>query len=1047
MRPPRPLFALSVALAALAAGGSGWALEPATSENPLLEGIEYRLVGPSRGGRSTTVTGVPGAAHTFYMGTTGGGVWKTQNAGATWENVTDEALGVGSVGAVAVAPSDVNVVYVGTGSGCPRGNISIGDGMYRSTDAGRTWTHLGLERAGLIPRVVVSPKDPDTLWVAVLGQIFGPSVERGVYRSTDGGATFEPVLQVSERTGAVDLAIDPTNPRILYAAMWTAERKPWTLIDGGEESGLYKSTDGGDSWTQLTAGLPDGAVGRIGVSVSAAAPDRVFALVTATEGRGGLFRSDDAGESFRRVSDDGELQTRGWYYSHVHASPTDPNVVWVSNAGFFKSIDGGENFTRVRTPHGDHHDLWINPTRPEIMVQANDGGGTVTLDGGKTWSTQNNQPTAEFYRVSVDTRYPYRLYGAQQDNSTISVPSRPLPSLTPTQQWFSVAGAESGHIAVHPENPDLVFAGNYLGRIDRFDRKTGHSRNMILYPQMQDGTAPRDLHYRFQWNAPILLSKHDPQVLYHASNYVHLSRDGGFTWRTSPIDLTRDDPEKQELPGGPIQFDHTGVEVYNTVFALAEGREPGTVWAGSDGGLVHLSRDWAETWSDVTPSDMPLDSTVNAIDASVHDPGRAYLAVHRYRMDDFEPYVWVTENYGRSWRQLAGGDTSPLQGHPVRVVREDPVDPDLLFAGTEFGMFWSQDRGRTWESFQLNLPRTPITDMTIHRGDLVVATQGRSFWVLDDLEHVRQVAGERRRPDRSRLFEPARTVRAHDGGRRSGSRAVIRFWLSDDAAEAADATLEIVGPGGETLRRFEAVGPKAEVKRPSHEVTWTMQVESGLNEVEWDLTAPGPKLVEGAVMSLSYTGGRPVAPGRFTVRLEAGGDRFEETLVVLKDPRLTDVRDEDLEQQARLMAQVAEGLTEIHAAIGELRTVRTQSRGLLESLDDAGLDEAAQDALEEQLEALVDRTTAAEETLIQTKNRASQDPINFPPKIDNQFAYLYTHLLGDYGAPTEGSRQRLRDLEEEVAPLLEQARAALAEPLDDLNRALAEAGLAGVRRF
>ena len=512
----------------------------------LLETLRFRSIGPSRGGRVTTVTGVPQQPFTFYMGATGGGVWRTDNAGQSWSNVSDGFIDVGSIGAVAVAPSDPNVVWVGTGSACPRGNVSIGGGVWRSNDAGRSWAHVGLDRAGSIGRVLVHPKNPDRVWVAALGQIFGTNDERGVYRTDDGGSTWQQVLSVSERTGAVELSLNPKNPRELYAAMWTAERKPWTMIDGSEEGGLFKSIDGGDSWKKLENGLPSGVVGRIGVAVSPSQPERVWALFTADEDRGGLFRSDDAGETWKRTSTSRELQTRGWYYSHVDADPQNPNVVWVSNVSLWKSIDGGAEFERVRTPHGDNHALWINPDNSRVMVQGNDGGANVTLDGGKSWSSLHNQPTAEFYRVSVDNQWPYRVYGAQQDNSTISVSSSPSAPFAPEQDWYDVAGAESGHIAVHPENPDLVYSGNYLGRIDRYHHDTGYSQNMILYPEMQDGKAPRDLSYRFQWNAPIMISMHDPEVVYHASNFIHRSSDRGETWSTVSPDLT---PQRRREAG------------------------------------------------------------------------------------------------------------------------------------------------------------------------------------------------------------------------------------------------------------------------------------------------------------------------------------------------------------------------------------------------------------------------------------------------------------------------------------------------------------------
>ncbi|MDX1673337.1 MAG: hypothetical protein R3314_00945, partial [Longimicrobiales bacterium] len=557
-RDPRPYAGRLVLLLTLLVPcpvGPAAAQEP-THDPALFDRLEYRMIGPYRGGRVTAVDGIPESPATFFMGSTGGGVWKTGDAGETWTNISDDSFAVASIGAVEVADADPSVVYVGTGSACIRGNISTGRGVYRSRDGGKSWTFIGLPEAGLIGKVVTDPRDPEVVFVAALGHPFGPNPERGVYRSRDGGESWERVLFVSDSTGAVDLAIDPVNPRNLYAAMWRVERKPWTLIDGAMEGGIYRSRDGGDRWEKLTDGLPqDQPIGRIGLSVSASRPDRVWALVTAEPG-GGVFRSDDGGDTWARTSEDRELRTRAWYYSHITADPTDPNTVWVENAGLYRSIDAGETFHRVRVPHGDVHDLWISPVDPSTMVVANDGGAQVTLNGGDSWSTMNNQPTAEMYRVEVDEQWPYRVYGAQQDNSTISVPSASVGALTPESEWYSVAGAESGHIAVHPEDPNTVYSGNYIGRIDRYDHRTGRSRNVILYPQMQDGVAPRDLKYRFQWNAPIEISPHDTDVVYHASNYVHRTTDGGMTWETLSGDLTTDQEWQQELPGGPLQHDH-----------------------------------------------------------------------------------------------------------------------------------------------------------------------------------------------------------------------------------------------------------------------------------------------------------------------------------------------------------------------------------------------------------------------------------------------------------------------------------------------------------
>ena len=787
----------------------------------LFRAMEYRLVGPFRGGRVTAVTGVADDPYTFYMGATGGGVWKTTSAGEEWTNVSDDDLGVGSIGAIEVAPADVNVVYVGTGSACPRGNVSVGDGIYKSTDAGKSFRHIGLPEAGQIGAVRVHPTDPDLVYVAALGHIFGPNEERGVYRSRDGGDTWERVLFVSSTAGAVDLAMNPRNPRELYAAIWRAERKPWTMIDGGEESGLYRSTDGGDTWELLTDadednGLPNGVLGRIGVSISPSNPQRVWVLIAAEESKAGLYRSDDGGDSWDRVSDDNDLTTRGWYYTHVHADSQDEDTVYVNNVRFLKSIDGGRTFERRDTPHGDNHGLWINPDDPDIMIQSNDGGANVTLDGGETWSTQHNQPTAEFYRVTVDNQFPYRLYGAQQDNSTISVPSWTSRGLTPEQFWYEVGGSESGHIAVHPDNPDLIYAGNYIGQIDRYDRAADFARDVIIYPQMQDGTAPRDLRYRFQWNAPIRFSPSDPDVIYHTSNFVHRSRDGGMSWETISPELTRNEPEKQDLPGGPIQHDHTGVEVFNTVFAFEEsGMEPGVLWAGSDDGLIHVSRDSGANWRNVTPAEMEIDSTVNVISISPHRPGRVFAAVHRYRMDDPRPYLWRTDDYGESWELLTDGANGIPADHPVRAVAEDPGRPGLIYVGTEHGMFVSFDDGAHFQSLQLNLPVVPITDLTVHRQDLVVATQGRSFWILDDLTPLHQIDDEMT-SSVAWLYAPRDAHRLHGMGRFRGPRApeypdngaVIYYWLRE--APDTPIRLQILDGSGEVLRTFHSADPESE---------------------------------------------------------------------------------------------------------------------------------------------------------------------------------------------------------------------------------------------
>jgi photosystem II stability/assembly factor-like uncharacterized protein len=1015
----------------------------------LYSAMKYRLVGPFRGGRVTAVAGVANEPFTFYFGSTGGGVWKTTSAGEAWENISDGFFGVGSIGAIVVAPSDRNVIYAGTGSACPRGNISIGDGVYRSTDAGKTWRHIGLEDTGQIGRIVVHPDDPDLVYVAALGHIFGPNEERGVFRSADGGRTWDKVLFVSDQAGAVDLAMNPENPRHLFAAIWRAERKPWTMIDGSNESGLYRSIDGGKTWELLTRdgvenGLPDGILGRIGISISAARPERVWALVTTAGDHAGLYRSDDWGESWRLINGDHRLTTRGWYYTHVHADPTDAETVFINNVHFLKSIDGGESFELRSVPHGDNHDLWINPIDPDIMIQANDGGANVTLDGGDTWSTQHNQPTAEFYRVMVDNQFPYRLYGAQQDNSTISIPSWAPNVLTPEESWFDVGGGESGHIAVHPDDADIIYAGTYIGRIDRYDRRASFGRNVVIYPQMQDGTAPRDLKYRFQWNAPIRFSAHDPEVLYHTSNYVHRSRDEGMSWETISPDLTRNEPEKQGLPGGPIQHDHTGVEVFNTIFAFEESPHvAGELWAGSDDGLVFLSKDDGATWSDITPPGMEADSTVNTIALSPHQPGRAFLAVHRYRMDDFRPLLWRTDDHGVSWDLLTDGSNGIPSDHPTRAIAEDPDRRGLLYAGTEFGLFVSFDDGAHWQSLQLNLPVTPVTDLQIHDQDLVVATQGRSFWILDDLSPLHQLREGLTDSD-AYLFKPRDSYRIADMARFRGSRtpqqpdggATLFYWLGADPAEPI--TLEILDSGGEVLRTFHDEGDDEAEGRDDDDPV--LPAAKGMNRFVWDLKRSGPDLLDKALFSLAYTGPYYVQQGSYMARLKIGDTELTQPVQVRKDPRLTWVDDEDLRAQSELIEEVAATFESVHDTIAKLRTVRDQIQAMTERAEKAGY---GGDWKQQGVE-INRRIARLEDELIQTRAETNQDLLNYPPKLDDQLAYLYDHVYQAYGRPTEGSYQRLEDLRQQLEPHLEAARDILESDLAAFDEALRKTELPAV---
>jgi photosystem II stability/assembly factor-like uncharacterized protein len=648
----------------------------------LYNGLRWRMIGPYRGGRATAVTGIIGQPHTFLVGTTGGGVWKSDDAGMNWRNITDGYFG-GSIGAVAVAPSDVNVIYVGTGSACIRGNVSTGRGAWRSTDAGKTWTFIGLPEAGAIGDIAVHPNSPDIAYVAALGHPFGKNRERGVYRTKDGGKTWEQVLFLNDSTGVVDLALNPANPRILFAAAWRAERKPWTLVSGGPEGGVYRSTDGGDTWKKLEGGLPAGVVGKVDVTVSPVNPDRVWAMIEA-EPAGGVYRSDDGGNTWTRTNSENKLRQRAWYYTHLEADPKDENTVYGLNTSFFRSVDGGKTFEDIPVPHGDLHDVWINPDNPKILVVADDGGAQVSLTGGKTFSTYYNQPTAELYGVAVDNQFPYRVYGAQQDNTGISIPIwSSSNAIYPKQDWQYPAGCETGPIALHPDQPHIVWGGCYGGAINRMNTRTDERRNVIAYPQLQLGQAAKDLKYRFQWVAPIVVSPHDANTVYHGAQKVLRTRDGGMTWDEISGDLTTATPAQLERSGGPINNDITGVEIFNTVFALVVSpQEANTIWAGTDDGRVHITRDGGSNWSDVTPPGMPRFGTVNRIEASRQANGRAFLAVQRYRMDDWKPYIFRTDDFGRTWTLLTDGANGIPATHPVRVVREDPDRRGLLYAGT-----------------------------------------------------------------------------------------------------------------------------------------------------------------------------------------------------------------------------------------------------------------------------------------------------------------------------------------------------------------------------
>jgi photosystem II stability/assembly factor-like uncharacterized protein len=1063
--------------------------DAATVPDELLNSMSFRLVGPHRGGRVTAVTGVPGDPMTYYMGSTGGGVWKTTDAGIQWRNVSDivrtlepedqpqimgqidptlaeaevvrppvggvpagpkverragDAFGVASIGAVTVAPSDPNVVWAGTGSACPRGNVSPGDGVYRSTDAGDSWRHMGLDEAGQIGRIIVHPTDPDIVYVAALGHIFGPNPERGVYRTTDGGLSWTKVLFVSDEAGAVDLAMDASNPRVLYAATWQARRSPWTMVSGGPGSGVYKSTDGGNTWLKLTRGLPEGDLGRIAVAVSPAFPKRVWVLVEHDEG--GLFRSDDGGAKFRRVNTNRELRQRAWYYTHLEADPVDANTVYALNVAFWKSVDGGKTFRPIRTPHGDNHALWINPENPLNMIEGNDGGANISFNGGRSWSAQSNQPTSEIYRLTVDDQHPYWLYGGQQDNTAVAIPSRTSDGGIERRHWYAPAGCETATVAVDPRNPNITYGGCYGGSINRFDRELGYQQEIMAWPQMAVGQQAADLRYRFQWNAPIRISPHDPSVLYHCSNVVHRTTDEGSTWEIISPDLTRNDTTKQGYAGEPITRDNTGVEVYGTIFAFEESpHQQGLLWAASDDGLVHLSRDNGSTWNDITPVGMPEWGTVNVIELSAHDPGRALIAVHRYRTDDFTPYIFRTDDYGASWTRLTDGSNGIPADHFVRVVREDTERRGLLFAGTEFGLHVSVDNGSSWQAMQLDLPVTPITDLAVKRGDLVVATQGRSFWILDDLSPLRQLTAEVADAD-YHLFEPRTVTRWADGGGRGFGEAgknppygaIIHYSLPEgfDKDDAPEVVLEISDADGEMLRSMSSVTPEKRAPNiwqklfPEFFEPPLLDARPGANRWVWNLRLADAELLSDAVLWGSASGPR-VPPGSYQARLTVGDWSDTVGFEVVSDPR-QDLDPRAIVERYELAKDIWRELTRSHSLIEKIHSVREQVDDLSSRVDD------------EVAASIADEITGSldniEERLRQTSLESSQDMLNFPPQLDNQLVHLKSVVESAPGFPTAASRERFAELRSELDDhaiqldeVLNQEVPALTDRLDELD--------------
>lgn len=1025
------------------------------AEDVFLKALRWRSIGPYRGGRVTAVAGVNTQRDVYYFGATGGGVWKTVDGGQSWTPISDGFFKTGSVGAIAVSDSDPNILYVGMGESPVRGNVSHGDGVYKSIDAGKTWKHVGLGDTRHIGRIRIHPRNPDLVYVAAMGHLFGPGDERGVFRSKDGGKTWQKVLSRSNVAGAFELILDPSNADVLYATTWEVKRGPYSLESGGPGSGIFQSTDGGDTWTEISRrpGLPKGVLGKIGFAVSKPNPDRLWAMVEAEDG--GLFRSDDAGKTWRRVNENRNLRQRAWYYSRVYADTQNADRVYVLNVSFHRSDDGGRTFTTLPTPHGDNHDLWIDPADHLRMVQSNDGGANVTYNGGRVWTDQHH-PTAQFYRVALDQDFPYNVYGAQQDNTTVRIASRTTESGIDTRHWWPVGGGESGWIAPHPKDSNIVFAGSYGGYLTRYDHRTGQSRAINVWPDNPMGHGAEGMKYRFQWNFPILFSPHDPNVLYTAGDRVFRSTNEGQSWQAISPDLTRNNKSKQGPTGGPITKDNTSVEYYCTIFTMAESPvTKGVIWTGSDDGLVQVTRDGGKTWTNVTPPRdlMPEWIQINSLEASPHDAATAYVAATMYKSDDFQPYLYQTSDYGKTWKKIVNGIPNNAF---TRVIREDPARRGLLYAGTETGLYVSFNDGAKWMPLQMNLPIVPITDLAVQarEKDLVVATQGRSFWILDDLPVLHQIK-DGLDQQAAHLFTPEDAYRM-PGSRRIGRGpatagdnpspgVTVYYWLKDKPT--GEATLEFLDAAGKLVRKFSSKAPNAASAAAASDSEEggppagpsSIPAEAGLNRFTWNLRYPDAARFPGLILWAGSTTGPQASPGRYTARLTANGQTQSVTFEFKKDPRVS-TTPEEFSKQLSLLLQIRDKLTETHEAITQIRDTRKQLLDTAARYRDLPEGKAIDDAAQ----ALNRKLTAVEEELYQTKNQSGQDPLNYPIRLNNKLAALASIVASADTAPTDQSYQLHEELASKINAQLRALGDAMGADLSAFNRLVREKNVPAV---
>lgn len=1002
--------------------------------------MRWRSLGPYRGGRVLAVSGVRGQPETYYFGAVAGGVWRTANGGTTWVPISDRDQ-IMSVGAIAVADSDPNVIYVGSGEACIRNDISFGDGVYRSTDGGKHWINVGLRDTQHIGSILIDPHDPDVVLVAALGHAYGPNIERGIFRTEDGGKTWQKVLYRDDKTGGTDLAFDPNNSRIVFAAMLQTIRSPWGLISGGPGSGLFRSTDGGRHWQELKTGLPAAPLGKMSVAVGADS-SRVYVLVEAKDG--GLFRSNDEGDTWTLVTDDHRFRQRGWYFTHLFADRKNPDTIYILNFAAFRSTDGGRTFSVLPAPHGDHHALWIDPDQPTRMIEGNDGGATITVDGGRSWSTQENQPTGQFYRATTNDDFFYDVFGSQQDSTSVAIASRTEHGSIDRSDWHAVGGGESGYIAPDPAHPGVVYASGYAGTITRWDSRTGQTRMISAWPQFMDGLYAAQVKHRYNWTSPVVFSPHDPKVLYHGAEVVFKTTDGGANWTAISPDLTRNDTTKQQSSGGPIENDNAGTEYYDTVYAIAESPlQKGLIWVGTDDGLVQITKDAGATWTNVTPKGIPDWIRVNIIDPSHHSAAGAYVAADQHQLDDFRPYIYKTADSGKTWVKITTG--LPDNAY-VHSVREDPSRKGLLFAGTEIGAYVSFDDGALWQALQLNLPRTPVYDLQVKNDDLVIATHGRGFYILDDIEPLRTVGADTEAAG-IHLFPPRVAFRVRVTGGRTDSAgenapngAIVDYYFKETAD--APVTLQILGRDGAVIRSYSSeprprtAAPLPE--RPGGQTDSRLPARVGMNRVVWDLRYDPPTGVDGAVyMEGSQLAGPMVLPGNYTVRLKVGDRAFTQPLQVKSDPRV-DVNAADLQKQLEFGLKIRDLISRTHRAVNEIRAVKAQLASLSDRL---GADSHAAAVLASAREMSA-KASAIEEELFQVRKTSVKDSFNYGGRLNDMVIALGASVERADAPPTRGQYDVLDTLVQRLDPPLSAWRNIVTNDLAALNNSVHQLGIA-----